>query len=176
MKCEICKSIKDIQRHHIKPKVLQGDNTKDNILNVCHRCHKLIHKLGIFEMDNINFLKEQGFDGYLIHDYCLRYENSHTVKNIDYKLLLSFCNYLLNEAIFSKSKHGEIVKIGLENARAEGRIGGRPKITTDKLPKNFIKYYNQWKDKSIKKIEFARLLNVSRPTLDLYIKTYENNI
>lgn len=65
------------------------------------------------------------------------------------------------------------VKSGLANARANGRIGGRPKVSADKLPKNFYKYYEQWKSKDIKKVEFARLLDVSRPTLDLYIKTYE---
>lgn len=65
------------------------------------------------------------------------------------------------------------VKSGLENARAKGRIGGRPKVSADKLPKSFYKYYEQWKNKDIKKVEFARLLNVSRPTLDLYINTYE---
>ncbi len=65
------------------------------------------------------------------------------------------------------------VKSGLANARAKGKTLGRPKVTPEGLPKNFIKYYNQWKNKDIKKVEFARLLNVSRPTLDLYIKTYE---
>ena len=68
------------------------------------------------------------------------------------------------------------VKQGLEAAKKEGRVGGRPKVNADKLPKSFYKYYNQWKNKDIKKVEFARLLDVSRPTLDLYIKTYEGNI
>ena len=65
------------------------------------------------------------------------------------------------------------VKSGLENAKAKGKVLGRPTVKADTLPKNFYKYYEQWKNKSIKKVEFARLLNVSRPTLDLYIKTYE---
>ena len=68
------------------------------------------------------------------------------------------------------------VKSGLANARAKGKTLGRPKVTPEGLPKNFIKYYNQWKNKDIKKVEFARLLNVSRPTLDLYIETYEKGI
>ncbi|MBQ6631894.1 MAG: recombinase family protein [Romboutsia sp.] len=66
------------------------------------------------------------------------------------------------------------VKSGLENAKAKGRIGGRPKVNADKLPKGFYKYYEQWKNKDITKVEFSRLLNVSRPTLDGYIKAYEN--
>ena len=66
------------------------------------------------------------------------------------------------------------VKSGLANARAKGKTLGRPKVTPEGLPKNFTKYYNQWKNKDIKKVEFAKLINVSRPTLDLYINTYEN--
>ena len=70
------------------------------------------------------------------------------------------------------------VKSGLDNARAKGKILGRPKVGSEQFeyPKSFYKYYEQWKNKDIKKVEFARLLNVSRPTLDLYIKTYEANI
>lgn len=67
------------------------------------------------------------------------------------------------------------VKSGLVNARAKGKILGRPKVSADKLPKNFIRGYEQWKRGDIRKYEFARLLNVSRPTLDLYIKTYEES-
>ena len=175
MKCEVCNSIKDIQMHHIKPRALGGRNNKSNLLNVCHKCHKLIHKLGILELSDINLLKERGFDGYLITKYCLIYEDKYSVNNIDYKTLLNFCNYLLDEIILTKSEHGKLVKSGLENARAKGRIGGRPKVSADKLPKSFYKYYEQWKNKEIKKIEFAKLLDVSRPTLDLYIKTYETS-
>ena len=70
------------------------------------------------------------------------------------------------------------VKSGLDNARAKGKILGRPKVGSEQFeyPKSFYKYYEQWKNKDIKKVEFARLLNISRPTLDLYIKTYEANI
>ena len=66
------------------------------------------------------------------------------------------------------------VKSGLANAKAQGREGGRPKLDKNKLPKNFYKYYEQWKNKAITKVEFSRLLNVTRPTLDKYIKTYES--
>ena len=68
------------------------------------------------------------------------------------------------------------VKSGLENAKAKGKKLGRPKVTPESLPKNFIKYYNQWKNKELKKVEFVRLFDVSRPTLDLYIETYEKGI
>ena len=176
MSCEICKSNKDVQIHHINPKVLGGEDSKDNFLNVCYKCHKLIHKLGILELDNINLLKNHGFEGYFIHEYCLRYEDKYSVKDIDYDLLLNFCNYLLNEAIYSKSKHGELIKRGLKKAKVKGKELGRPRVGSDNFeyPKSFYKYYKQWKNKDIKKVEFAKLINVSRPTLDLYINTYEN--
>ena len=75
-----------------------------------------------------------------------------------------------------REKISERVKQGLEYAKSQGRVGGRPKVTLESLPKKFPKYYNQWKNKDIKKVEFARLLDVSSPTLDLYIKTYEESI
>ena len=175
MGCEICKSNKDIQIHHIKPKALGGEDTKNNLINICHKCHKLIHRLGISKLEDISFLKKHGFEGYFIHEYCLRYEDKYSVKDIDYDLLLNFCNYLLNEAIYSKSKHGELIKIGLKKTKAKGKELGRPRVGSDNFeyPKSFYKYYKHWKNKDIKKVEFAKLLNVSRPTLDLYIKNYE---
>ena len=75
-----------------------------------------------------------------------------------------------------REKISERVKQGLEYAKSQGRVGGRPKVTLESLPKKFPKYYNQWKNKDIKKVVFARFLDVSRPTLDLYIKTYEESI
>lgn len=49
---------------------------------------------------------------------------------------------------------------------------GRPQAT---LPKNFKKYYDQWKTNDITAVEFAKLLEVGRTTLYRYIKAYKNN-
>lgn len=65
------------------------------------------------------------------------------------------------------------VKSGMANAKAKGVKLGRPNFGLENIPKNFEKYYDMWKNGNIKKIEFARLLDVSRPTLDKYINEYE---
>ena len=42
-----------------------------------------------------------------------------------------------------------------------------------KVPSSFKKYYEMWKSEEITGVEFARLLDVSRPTLYRYINEYE---
>lgn len=65
------------------------------------------------------------------------------------------------------------VREGVQKAKLFGtRSGlaiGRPKR---KLPDNFEKYYKKWNAKEIKKVEFCKLIGVSRMTLDRYIKLY----
>lgn len=56
-----------------------------------------------------------------------------------------------------------------------GKWFGRQEVTKEDLPKNFEKYYNMMKNKTITKIEMADLLNVSRQTVYRWIKLYENN-
>ena len=67
-------------------------------------------------------------------------------------------------------KHGELIKQGLENARAEGKELGRPKTTTDDIPHIFLKHYPKYANKDINVSEFARMCNMSRPTIYKYIK------
>lgn len=66
------------------------------------------------------------------------------------------------------------VKEGIEKAKEHGtksgKAIGRPERT---LPKNFEKYYKQYKSEEITGVEFAKLLEVSRATLYRYIKEYE---
>lgn len=66
---------------------------------------------------------------------------------------------------------------GIENAQVNGTKSGKP-IGRPKreLPKNFNKYYQQWKDKSITATEFAKLLQCSRQGLYNYVKLHEENI
>jgi DNA invertase Pin-like site-specific DNA recombinase len=67
------------------------------------------------------------------------------------------------------------IREGMEKAKKYGTKSGiaigRP---IRKLPKDFKKYYIKWKNKEIKAVEFARLINVSRSTLYRYIADYEN--
>ena len=65
------------------------------------------------------------------------------------------------------------VKSGMENARAKGKQIGRPKLTRDSLPESFYKHYPLYTQRKLTKAEFARLLAVSRPTLDQWLKVAE---
>ena len=65
------------------------------------------------------------------------------------------------------------VKSGLANARAKGVILGRPKTKVDDIPQNVKSAYDLLRKKSINKSECARMLSMSRVTLDKYIKILE---
>ncbi len=75
--------------------------------------------------------------------------------------------------IFSELERNMIsnrVKLGLKNAKAKGKILGRPKIKVEDIPNIFFKHYPLYKDGSIKLTEFARLCNMSRTTIYKYLK------
>lgn len=61
------------------------------------------------------------------------------------------------------------VKSGMVNAKAKGKIVGRPKITNDDIPSIFLKHYPKYISKSINISEFSRLCNMSRTTIYKYI-------
>lgn len=65
------------------------------------------------------------------------------------------------------------VKSGMANAIAKGKQVGRPETTVADLPDNFIKLYPLYASKAMNKVQLAGALNLSRPTLDKYIKIYE---
>ena len=65
----------------------------------------------------------------------------------------------------------ERVREGIRKAKLYGTRTGRP---TRLIPPSFKKYYTMWKDKEITAVEFAKLLDVSRPTLYRYINEYES--
>lgn len=70
----------------------------------------------------------------------------------------------------------ERIKEGIKKAKKYGTKSGiaigRP---VRNLPKEFKKYYNKWKKREIKAVEFAKLLKVSRSTIYRYIDYYEKN-
>lgn len=69
----------------------------------------------------------------------------------------------------------ERVREGVRKAQKYGTKSGKPiGRPTRQLPANFKKYYARWKNDEITGVEFARLLNMSRPTLYRYIKQYED--
>lgn len=67
------------------------------------------------------------------------------------------------------------VKSGLENAKAKGKKIGRPAITKEELPKKFLREYPKYLKGEVSKAGLSRLIQLSRPTVDKYIKIMEEN-
>lgn len=75
--------------------------------------------------------------------------------------------------VFSEIERNMIsqrVKSGVANARSKGKVLGRPTLTIKDIPQKVIDTYNLYKDNTISKTDYAKMCNVSRPTLDKYIK------
>lgn len=68
----------------------------------------------------------------------------------------------------------ERVKSGMKNAIAKGKNIGRPKVEEDDIPAIFYKHYPKYKNCEINKREFARLCNLSYPTIYKYINLVEH--
>lgn len=62
------------------------------------------------------------------------------------------------------------VKSGMENAKAKGRRIGRPQTTKDDIPAIFYKHYPAYAAGHMNVTEFARVCNLSRPTIYKYLK------
>jgi len=62
------------------------------------------------------------------------------------------------------------VKSGLANAKAKGKKVGRPQTTKDDIPAIFYKHYPAFIAKQINVSEFARVCDLSRPTVYKYLK------
>jgi len=61
------------------------------------------------------------------------------------------------------------IKSGLRNARAKGVRLGRPHLTPDQLPRKVVEQYDNWKNGILTKTDYAKICDISRPTLDKYI-------
>lgn len=78
--------------------------------------------------------------------------------------------------VFSELERNMIsqrVKSGMDNARAKGKTIGRPRTTADDIPSVFYKHYPKYKNREINKAEFARLCDLSYPTIYKYLKMVE---
>lgn len=42
--CEVCGKFTQTEKHHIKTRGSGGDDTPDNLIEVCRNCHIKIHK------------------------------------------------------------------------------------------------------------------------------------
>lgn len=68
----------------------------------------------------------------------------------------------------------ERVKSGMKNAKAKGKNIGRPKVEEDDIPSIFYKHYPKYKNHEINKKEFARLCDLSYPTIYKYLDLVEH--
>lgn len=83
---------------------------------------------------------------------------------------------LMMWGVFAELEHDMIVqrvKSGMENAKAKGKIIGRPKTTIDSIPSVFYKYYPMFKNGSINLSEFSRLCGMTRATIYKYLRLVE---
>ena len=62
------------------------------------------------------------------------------------------------------------VKSGMANAKSKGKPIGRPKSTVDSIPAIFYKHYPAYVAGNMNVSEFARICNLSRPTVYKYLK------
>lgn len=67
----------------------------------------------------------------------------------------------------------ERVRSGLVNAKAKGKILGRPVTCENDIPSIFYKFYPKYKNKEINKVEFSRLCQLSYPTIYKYLSIVE---
>ncbi|MGU8529893.1 recombinase family protein [Clostridium perfringens] len=75
--------------------------------------------------------------------------------------------------VFSEMERNMIserVKSGVANARAKGKVVGRPALTLEKVPQKVKDMYSLYELNQISKTDYAKLCNISRPTLDKYLK------
>ena len=68
----------------------------------------------------------------------------------------------------------EIISNRIKEALVHAENVGRPKFCESNIPDKFHRYYNtQFKNGQLSKVDFCRILNISRPTLDKYIAFVE---
>ena len=67
----------------------------------------------------------------------------------------------------------ERVRSGMANAKAKGKQIGRPRLTIDDLPANFLRHYPAYKKGQLNVSELARVCELSRTTTYKYISILE---
>ena len=65
------------------------------------------------------------------------------------------------------------VRSGVANARAKGSRIGRPQLTIDNIPSNFIRHYPAYRSGQLNVSELARVCGVSRTTAYKYLGLLE---
>lgn len=55
--CTLCNDINDLQRHHLKPKVLGGGDNSNNLITLCKYCHWYLHSNPKFKVYHSDLVK-----------------------------------------------------------------------------------------------------------------------
>lgn len=79
---------------------------------------------------------------------------------------------------FEQLEHNVIsqrVKMGVANAREQGKAIGRPSLRLEDIPKKVIDNYKLLEDGAINKTDYAKLCNISRPTLNKYLEVMKKS-
>lgn len=128
-----------------------------------------------------NDKRKEFYQNYVVADKCA---NCHSENNLQVHhivpLAVGGTNNQSNFVTLCGDCHGkihgnhrgtnwkELQKAGIERAKAEGKYkGGKPKEIDMDLLKIYIQ---QIENQEITKVKVASILNISRPTLDKYIK------
>ena len=100
-------------------------------------------------------------------------KDSITIDCTDSKQIDAMTNAFIQiSAVFAELERNMIVdrvRSGMSNARAKGVRVGRPTLTVDKIPSKVLNLYDRYRDKQLSKTEYAKICDISRPTLDKYI-------
>ena len=70
----------------------------------------------------------------------------------------------------------ERVRSGMANAKAKGAKIGRPQVTADDIPANFLRHYPAFKNKQLNVSELARVCDLSRTTVYKYLNLLEREV
>lgn len=80
--------------------------------------------------------------------------------------------FLLLAGVFSELERNMIcdrVRSGMANAKSKGIKLGRPTLTVDKIPSKVVALFDRYRNNQLTKTEYAKLCDISRPTLNKYI-------
>lgn len=80
--------------------------------------------------------------------------------------------FIMITGVFAELERNMIidrVRSGMANAKSKGVRLGRPLLTVDKIPSKVVNLFDRYRDKQLSKTEYAKLCDISRPTLDKYL-------
>lgn len=145
-------------------KVQAGDTIIVSELNyLCHSAKDFAYIVGVCAKEGVRLLIG-GWDGKKAEEIDCRPN-----KGADTDVVQGMV-FMAN--LFSRIESAKI-KRGMIKASVDGKTVGRPKITAQTLPARFVENYPKYKKGELTKSDFARVIEVSRPTLYVYLEIAE---